>query len=621
MLNKLKLKNRIYSGFIVGGLIAASMAVISVAGFYYANNNFKHFVEFSKDSQLVLSIARDVLEIQRQALIYTYEGHQTAAGQVHDIYRRISGQLKRQNPEHSKHLQHIMSHLDTYVETFAQVQQQRKLQSDLVHVEIRNFASKAERYFRNYIDKTATDDLNQLNDQRILNSLLQVEKYAMRYFDSLDSSHVVSAKKAIAEVQRSLKELKRQTSKEDASDEISKTLHFVNEYEQIFLEAVQRTRGYLFLVNVVMSAEAYEIIYHSKEMEQKLAQEMEAIERDTLHLTQQVTVLIIGSSAVFLILIGFVSVVISHSITAPIERLTTTFIALAKGSHQAEIPAYQVKDEIGALTDAAIVFRLKNRETEALLSKSERLSQELERSNDELEQFVYTVSHDLKSPLVTSMGFIGIIQKLAAAGKMSQAIEKLDKVASSNHRMGQLINDLLELSRVGRVDLDKKPLDLNSLLKSLHDNHASRLEKAGIEMNIEAGLPTLHANESRILQLFENLLSNALKYATKPEGTVIDIGKRVTEDSNLVYFKDNGPGIAREYHEKIFGLFYRLDTQQEGTGIGLAVAAKVMKFHGGCIWVESELGNGTTFWLKFPKHNPNRQNNESTTEKTHHSVD
>jgi len=605
MFKKLKLKNRIYTGFIVVGLISLGMAVISVVAFYYANNNFGYLVQFSNKSHLAVAILRDVSEIQRQALIYTHEGHQSAANRVHEIHQRISAQIKQESQQDSKYFQDIVKHLDTYVKTFKQVQQQRTRQAVLVHSEIRTLASEAENHFlKHIVQASSTADIEtQLNNQRILNSLLQIEKYAMRYFDTLDSKDVIFAKNALSQVQKSLQTIQKQDAAKPVSEHILQTIQFINNYEQVFLEAVQRTRGYLFLINVVMSAEAYEIIYRSQRMDRQLEQEMNKIQQRTLSLMQQVIIVIISSSIIFLILITVFSILISRSITIPIEKLTATFIALAKGSRLAKIPDYKIQDEIGALTEAAVVFKGKNKQTEELLAQSTQLTNDLERSNDELEQFVYTVSHDLKSPLVTSMGFIGIIQKLAAAGKMQDAIDKLDRVVSSNRRMGQLINDLLELSRVGRIETDKTTIDLNKLLESFYQNHLNQLTHTGFTLSFDSTLPTLYVNESRILQIFENLLVNALKYAINPNGSVINIGASETEEHQLIYFKDNGPGIAKEYHKKIFGLFYRLNNDKEGTGIGLAVAAKVMKFHNGSIWVESEPNNGATFWLKFPKIN------------------
>lgn len=170
--------------------------------------------------------------------------------------------------------------------------------------------------------------------------------------------------------------------------------------------------------------------------------------------------------------------------------------------------------------------------------------------------------------------------------------------------MSQLIRDLLELSRVGRIDMDKKMLDLNELLNTFAGNQAERLKIEDFTLTIDAGLPEIYANESRILQVFENMLSNAIKYAHNQIGGRLKISASEDEGWFHIYCQDNGTGIPPEYHEKIFGLFYRLDLNAEGTGIGLAVARKIMKFHGGEIRVEPESGQagaGAIFRMTFPK--------------------
>jgi len=349
-----------------------------------------------------------------------------------------------------------------------------------------------------------------------------------------------------------------------------------------------------------MAAEAYEILYNSNKLSQDLSSKSSIVQRNIIDLIQSTAKSLPITGTIFLIILATVSFILLKSIVNPITALTKTFTKLAH-NEETLIPTYELEDELGNFTKAATVFKHTNARTKELLRKSQTLTVKLEkkqieltRSNDELEQFVYTVSHDLKSPLVTSMGFIGIIRKLAAEGKLEEAISKLDKVASSNERMNQLISDLLDLSRVGRINFDTKDVDLNELLNS-------RLIKSELKLIIKKNLPTIFGNESRILQIFENVISNTIKYAKNPNGTTLEIGSIDSKDSYLIYCKDNGNGIEKKYHKKIFSLFYRLENSSDGTGVGLAIIEKIMKFHNGTVWVESQIGDGATFWFKFPK--------------------
>ena len=267
--------------------------------------------------------------------------------------------------------------------------------------------------------------------------------------------------------------------------------------------------------------------------------------------------------------------------------------------------AVMFADVCGLMVTNARRYELLHNEIEKRIQIENELrlkEHELARSNEELEQFVYTVAHDLKAPLVTSMGFIRMIKDFAEKGEYKKAISKLDQVIQANTRMGQLINDLLELSCVGRIAEEKQRLDMNVILKSFQESIRNRLEKEGFNLVLESAYPTIYANESRVLQAFENLMSNAFKYGRSTSGeNVVKMGSREDKDEFLFYVTDNGRGIPKEYHEKIFGLFYRLDNDMNGTGVGLSVVRKVMQFHGGRVWVESEPGKGATFWLAFPK--------------------
>jgi two-component system, LuxR family, sensor kinase FixL len=127
------------------------------------------------------------------------------------------------------------------------------------------------------------------------------------------------------------------------------------------------------------------------------------------------------------------------------------------------------------------------------------------------------------------------------------------------------------------------------------------LDEAKAALVVKPGLPPVTADTGEIRQVFQNLISNAIRYACRVPGKTITIGSKVLEHENLIYVQDEGPGIPREYHTKIFQLFQRLNNDKEGTGLGLAIVAKIMKNLGGRAWVESEEGKGSIFWLAFPK--------------------
>jgi signal transduction histidine kinase len=588
-LHTIGLKKRIIFGYLVTGAVAFMIALLSYGAFNRLSADFRKIVLFSRRSADNMAFVAQMAEMQRQALIYIHEGHSSAGAQVGTIYQSMV-----KNIDNSQDLEQLGAgpvimlarrHLDAYYNAFKEVQRQRQMQARLVKTEFRVYATRAQQLIETLSREEG--EARSLECAKILNALLQIEKNAYRYFDSLDGDFIQAAEASIHETRSLLAGFNNQ----EKTAGINTVL---DNYESSFIEAVQRTRGYLYLTSVVMSAQAYETIYQSKKLSALMISESERIQQQLFeHVSSRLHLLLLWTG-LLLLFIGVFSYVITKSITIPLRRLTGTFRLLVSGSADAEIPPYLLQDELGELTNAAASFKEKNIELRA--SKKE-----LERSNDELEQFVYTVSHDLKSPIVTSMGFIGIIRKLASQGKAEQAIGMLDKVVKANERMSQLINDLLELSRVGRIDMDKKLIDLNQLLGDFARNQTERLKAAQFTLMITPNLPVIFANESRTLQVFENVLSNALKYVrNENEARRLEISSFEDTQWHHIYCTDNGPGIPAEYREKIFGLFYRLDVNIEGTGIGLAVAKKIMKFHGGDIRAEAASGGGAVFHLTFP---------------------
>lgn len=610
LINHVTLQHRIYASFIAAAIVIIAIILITYAVFARTDRDLRDFVTSSNRSHIDLQLTAQVADLHRLALTYTYEGHRSAADQVKHSYQNLMQQIDHTLQHDSLPVKTILttikSRLESYYLAFVQLRRQRDLRQQLINVEFRNNANNVEALISELMEHTSNSLAMQLEFKSMLNTLLLVEKNVFRYLDSLDASYITAAKHNLSHVVDRLNALNLLDY--SSSSTIQQAIHKLDQYQQSYIEAVQHTRGYLYLINVVMAAEAYEINYQSKKLSSLITSEMRSKEVAIQNSqTEALNVLIISASLLLSLLI-VLSYVIGQSISIPIIRLTETFRLLTSGSGDAKIFNSPVADEISELSQAAAAFRDKNTQTEKLLARSIQLTQALEknrialeRSNDELEQFVYTVSHDLKAPLVTSMGFIGIIRKLADQGKYEQAIEKLDKVTLSIERMGQLTNDLLELSRIGRIDVDMEKIDLNVLLKQLAQSQQEQLQSAGLQFVIQPGLPVIVGNESRILQLFENILTNAMKYVRNPEqAPMLEIGSAIDQNSHLIYCKDNGPGIELAFQQKVFALFYRLDTQPEGTGIGLAIAKKVMKSHGGDIWIESSGGKGTIFWLKFP---------------------
>ena len=235
-------------------------------------------------------------------------------------------------------------------------------------------------------------------------------------------------------------------------------------------------------------------------------------------------------------------------------------------------------------------------EREELINQLEKQKDELEEKNTELIQFTYTVSHDLKSPLVTINGYLGYIEQDAASGNIERLKKDTRRIQEAVNKMHALLTDLLELSRIGRMMNAPESVPFDDLIRDAMDTVHGQLEAHHVTVQIQSNLPTVHGDRQRLTEVLQNLLDNAAKYMGDQPDPRIEIGQQGEDGGMPVFFvKDNGIGIAPEYHERIFGLFNKLDAQSEGTGIGLALVKRIVEFHGGRIWVESELGKGATF--------------------------
>lgn len=587
------------------------MGVFSYISLSFSQKQTEQYIETSDLVSRMLALDKLSISLNRNIDNYVSFGYENSVQDIEGIIEQMRVLLKDVSSSSvimSSYdtLTRIQEQLNVLEVTFKDIIVERNIRTNLITRDMRDAADNLENQLY-LLAKDYDSESESVYDIIIVTKT--IEKNFFRFLDFYDSSW-------LEEVSANFDSAKKWVSTNEEKVLLHRGEVFLKElttniehYESIFLRLIQSIRSNLYLENVVMAGASHEINYLSNDLNQKIIEFNSALTQQIQQSSARDRNAVIAAS-VFATIFGIVfSILISRSITQPIEKITNTFKALAQGDIDTNVPELERKDEIGALARSADVFKSKNSETEKLLAKTKDLAveldlnrQALEKSNDELEQFVYTVSHDLKSPLVTSSGFISMIQDLYKAGKQEQAFQKLDKVIAANERMGQLINDLLELSRVGRVDLDMELLDMNSIIQEFVEMQNEIITQEGVSLKIQSNLPAVFGNKSRILQIFENLFSNSLKYG-KSDNSELEIELGSTEDKNGIslYFKDNGRGIDPEFHAKVFGLFSRLDNDKRGNGIGLAIVQKTMQFHNGKVWIDSKVGEGTCFWLYFPK--------------------
>ena len=237
-----------------------------------------------------------------------------------------------------------------------------------------------------------------------------------------------------------------------------------------------------------------------------------------------------------------------------------------------------------------------------ILGEREKLINELEVKNTELERFTYAVSHDLKSPLITIKGFLGFLREDAHKGDLQRLDSDIQRIGDATDKMQLLLNDLLELSRIGRLVNTPQSINLNKMIDEVLELLHGRIHAGKIRVSVQENLPNVYGDRARLFEILQNLIDNAAKFIGNQPNPHIEIGQEgLTEDGfPILFVQDNGMGIDPKFKDRIFGLFDKLDPHSDGTGIGLALAKRIIEFHGGRIWVESELGKGATFYFTLP---------------------
>jgi PAS domain S-box-containing protein len=270
----------------------------------------------------------------------------------------------------------------------------------------------------------------------------------------------------------------------------------------------------------------------------------------------------------------------------------------------AEVDALKIA---AGVLSGAIKRQLDDEAIKSELVERKRLIDELEKKNTELERFTYTVSHDLKSPLVTINGFLGYLEKDIETGNMERFKKDSNRIQESVNKMQRLLNELLELSRIGRMMNPPETLSFASLVTEALEIVQGRLREKNVKLRIHANLPTVYGDRPRLTEVLQNLIDNAAKYMGDQSDPVIEVGMDGcdSEDHPIFFVRDNGIGIASEFHDRVFGLFNKLDPTSEGTGVGLAIVKRIIEVHGGRIWVQSELGKGSTFLFTLSSGLPN----------------
>ncbi|TWP45639.1 HAMP domain-containing protein [Lentzea tibetensis] len=310
---------------------------------------------------------------------------------------------------------------------------------------------------------------------------------------------------------------------------------------------------------------------------------------------QTVLLLSIVMGAFLVLLIGGVALVLHRILVTPLAQLAEEVRQVASGEFHHEIDVRGPHEVVRLATDVNGMRRRIVQE----LSKLDEQSAELQRSNAELEQFAYVASHDLQEPLRKVASFCQLLQRRYGGQLDERADQYIEFAVDGAKRMQGLINDLLAFSRVGRITREHTIVDTGVLVSQVLDSYSERIEETGATITV-GELPSVRGEASLLSAVFQNLVSNALKFRGERPEIFIDAAR--TDDYWTFTFRDNGIGIDSEYAERIFVIFQRLHPKDAypGTGIGLAMCRKIIEYHGGTIRLKTDDEHHTTFEFTLP---------------------
>lgn len=601
---------RIFAGFGIVLVILAAQALTTNLRLDEAVANFKHFGHLNAEIASILDIERNALDLQRSVLAYSYTGYEGMLPRI----RRLQEDLRAQTanvlsatPDAARRdrLQRMIGHFQMYARDFETAVEDRRLHDELLEEQEHKLGGFLSRELAELVDLALTrhDTRTAAEAGIALENLLLARQNALRFFSSPDASLIRAANERLDQFSAILKRLQPRVQDSEIRQRLAGVAARVSDYDRTFVGAVQATRGYLHMVNVVLAGEAAEIARLSAELKQlTLEQQAQAMRRMEQHIAFSQTAS--RTVSLFAIMVGLLSAWgITRAISRPITAVTRALTALARGQKDIQIPGRGRNDEIGAMAIAADIFKGK--------------ADELENASRYKSEFLANMSHELRTPLNSMLMLSKLLARNEEGNLTSEQVASARIVYDSGHDLLRLINDVLDLSKVeaGRMEVVPELRTIDDFAAALDRQFRHVAVAKSLAFTVEAAVRRAVCSDwGKIEQIVRNLLSNAFKFTAQGEVRVrIDRAPRGLAylDAELagsevlaIAVTDTGIGIPEDKQEQIFEAFRQVDgttsRKYGGTGLGLSISRNFAQLIGGELHVTSQLGQGSTFTLYLP---------------------
>ncbi len=624
----LSLRPRIYLNLLMIALTAVCILSMTYYGLSSAKQELKEHALFTSRIITDSQISDNIYQLHLAALNFTYNGNLSATERVDFYYENIRKKLYTSDFSITNTEDTIKS-LDAYYRGFNQLRSLREKRRRSTSLILPEQVLEIEIAMDRLIDNLNIDK----SDHALLASntlviLMQSSNQGNAYFRRYENTSLIQARNMQRQAYQQLIDLKQSIKNDALRSQIDHVTELVAHYTDTFNIAVEETRGFLYLVNVILAAEANEILYQSDIRETQITENLHR-QRETIdqYLSRLVTWILLVSMIALLVQ-AVLSYLITLTITNPITTITRVFNELSEGSGKSIIPSYPKDDEIGDLTKAARTFKQKNVENRKILNDYKELSEQLERRilertqelnamNKELEfskekaeemvqirsNFIANISHEIRTPINAVLGMTYLMRHSELS---DQQAEYLESINLSSKKLLAIINDILDFSKIeaGQMTIESTKLDLFQVVSDCVSMLQAQAHAKGIEIftHFDSYVSRYyHGDPLRLGQVITNLLNNAVKFTQV--GHVGVTVEAINIQRLRIKIHDSGIGMTEEEQSRLFRAFSQADASTTrrfgGTGLGLVISKQIIEAMNGNIIVHSEKGAGTTFTIEL----------------------